>query len=303
MTSCGIFLWKNTSAPSFADRSLATVAELAMSEKSLPEVQDFIAAKFKNLAPAAFHKSIASFKWRAIATTNFDCVIEQAYRQYEAPLQQIVPIRSNADRVDEMLRNDAQLALLKLHGCVSITHREDLPLILTVDQYATYRWNREYVFQRLEGWAREYPIVFLGHRVEDVNIREILLRLSASIETRPRYFLVAPGLTDIDARFWESKKVTVLPGTVEEFVNTLGDRIPASIRPLLKLVDPDHPVRRHFKVTDEPSPNIIAMLEDDVEYVHAAMPREHGTPTSFYRGFGLGWYPIADNLDVRPSSH
>ena len=58
-------------------------------------------------------------------------------------------------------------------------------------------------------------MVFVGYRIEDVNIREILLRLSTSIASRPRYFLVSPGLTPVDARFWESKKVTALLGTLE----------------------------------------------------------------------------------------
>ena len=283
----------------FADRSLAAVAELAISEKSLPEVQDFIAARLKNLSPAEFHKDIPSFKWRAIVTTNFDLVIEKAYRDCENRLQDLVPIVSNEDRVDEKLRSDRQLAYLKLHGCVTITHREDLPLILTVDQYATYSVNRDYVFRRLEGWAREYPIVFVGYRVEDVNIRKTLLRLSSSIASRPRFFLVTPGVTEVDIRFWESKKITALPGTLEQFMNALGDRIPASIRPLLKLVEADQPVKKHFIVRDEVPPSITAMLEHDVEYVHAGMPSELGRPADFYRGFGLGWYPIRAKLDVR----
>ena len=82
-------------SPSFGDRSLAAVAELAISERSLPEVQDFIAAQFKDLSPAKFHGSIASFKWRAIATTNFDLVIEKAYHEFANRLQDLVPIVSN----------------------------------------------------------------------------------------------------------------------------------------------------------------------------------------------------------------
>ena len=284
---------------SFADRGLASVTELAISERTLPEVQDFIAAQFKNLSPANFHRSIASFKWRAVATTNFDLVIESAYQETADRLQDLVPIHSNEDQVDEKLRNDRQLAYLKLHGCITITHRDDLPLILTVDQYATHMDKRAYVFQRFEGWAREYPVVFVGYKLEDANIREILLRLSKSISSRPRYFLVSPGLTPVDERFWGSKKVTVLPGTLQEFVDTLSDRIPASIRPLITLVDTDHPIRRTFRVTEEVPQSIASMLENDVEFVHAGMPADSGTPAAFYRGSGLAWYPIRAGLDVR----
>jgi len=285
--------------PAFADRSLAVAAELAISERTLSEVQDFIAAQFKDLEPASFHNAIATLKWRTIATTNYDQVIEKAYLATANPAQDLIPILSNEDRVDEKLRSDTQVALLKLHGCVTVTHREGLPLILTVDQYATHKENREYVFSRFEGWAREYPVVFIGHRLEDSDIREILLKLTKSAANRPRYFLVAPELTDVDARFWESKKVTALPGTLADFVNELERQIPAAIRPLLKHVVLDHPIRRLFTVDEELPPAVASLLDSDVEYVYAGMPAGEGTPSAFYRGFGLGWYPIMANLDVR----
>lgn len=285
--------------PSFKNRSLADVAELAISERSLPEVQDFIASKFRDLEPSEFHRALTTLKWRAIATTNYDQVIERAYQACEDRVQDYVPILSDEDRVDEKLRGDKTVALLKLHGCVTVTHREDLPLILTLDQYATHRDNREYVFQRFEGWAREYPVVFVGYRFEDSNIREVLLRLTRTKVSRPRYFLVAPDLTDVDARFWESKKVTVLPGTLKKFVGALDREIPANIRPLLKRVVVDHPIRALYRSTGEISPAIRDLLDQDVEYVHAGMPEGEGSAKAFYRGFGLGWFPVRGGLDVR----
>ena len=67
----------------------------------------------------------------------------------------------------------------------------------------------------------------------------------------------------------------------------------------MKLVEVDQPVKRHFRVGDDVPPSIAEMLEHDVEYVHAGMQVESGTPAAFYQGFGLGWYPIWGGLDVR----
>ena len=262
-------------------------------------VQEFVATKFRDLSPAEFQKDIASLKWRAIATTNFDRVIEKAYRDNKERLQSLVPILSDQDRVDDKLRRSRQLAYLKLHGCVSVTQREDLPLILTFDQYAAYRQNRNYVFQRLEGLAREYPIVFVGHQIQDVNLRAVLGSVSDPKESRPRYFLVAPDLSDIDVRFWETKRITSLQGTLEDLVKALCTKIPKLSRELSRFVEVDHPVTRRFRIRKEVPPTISTMLEHDVEYVHRGMSTDAGTPDDFYRGFGLGWYPIKDGLDVR----
>ena len=121
----------------FQNESLAWVADLAISAKDLASVQDFIADQFRDLEPAPFHCLLPTFKWRGIATTNYDCLIEQIYRQAPKALQRIVPFVSNSDRVDERLRAPDHLELLKLHGCITRTHDPSLPLILTVDQYVT----------------------------------------------------------------------------------------------------------------------------------------------------------------------
>ena len=285
--------------PSLGTRSLASVAELAISERSLPEIQDFVASHFKDLEPAEFHLALTTFKWRAIVTTNFDRVVEKAYARNEGRAQELIPILSNEDRVDEKLRGDSTVALLKLHGCVTITQREDLPLILTVDQYGTHRDNRGSLFDRFEGWAGEYPVLFVGHSLEDPDIREVLNRLSKSTAMRPRYFLLSPDVSDIETRFWESKKITTLNGSLEKLVAALEREIPLAVRPLIKHVEVDHPIRRLFVVDEELPPNVAAMLTHDLEFVHEGLPPEAGSPQAFYRGFGLGWYPIQSGLDVR----
>ncbi len=172
-------------AGDYSSESLAWVAELAISATNRFEVQDFIADQFSNLKPADFHLLIPTFRWRGIATTNYDRVVETAYENSRDAIQTIVPILSNADRVDEKLRDPTSVALLKLHGCITRTHDLHLPLILTIDQYATYREGRNRLFQMLEEWGSENTIIFVGHTVLDPNLRSILLDLTQKIPPVP----------------------------------------------------------------------------------------------------------------------
>ena len=48
--------------------------------------------------------------------------------------------------------------------------------------------------------------------------------------SRPRFYLVIPGPTEIQRRFWESKKITRLTGTFDEFVATIDRKIGAMFR-------------------------------------------------------------------------
>lgn len=197
----------------YKDAGLAWVAELAISETDLATVQDFVAGLFQGMQPAPFHHSLANFKWRGIATTNYDLIIEAAYGS-GSPTQTLIPCVSDRDRIDEKLRCPGNLALLKLHGCITRTHDPEIPLILTADQYVTHRDGRKYLFTTLENWALEYPVLFVGSSGQDSDLRALLLEVSRQPATRPRFYLLKPGTTDTEIRFWESKRVTVIDGTL-----------------------------------------------------------------------------------------
>ena len=283
----------------YSSESLAWVAELAISATDRFAVQDFVADQFGSLRPADFHLLIPTFRWRGIATTNYDRVVETAYETSPNAVQTIVPFLSNADRVDEKLRDPSSVALLKLHGCITRTHEPQLPLILAIDQYATYREGRTRLFQMLEEWGSENTIIFVGHAVHDPNLRGILLDLSEKIPSRPRFYVVRPGVSDIERDFWGGKHISVIDGTFEDLLRALDASIPKAMRPLLAKLEVDHPIRLRFVVTDEPSPALLEFLANEVEYVYEGLPGEVDSPARFYSGFGLGWYPIQTDLDVR----
>ncbi len=133
----------------FSDRPLSSVAELAISESDLFTVQEFIRSLFHDLAPASFHKLLPTFKWAGLATTNFDLIIERAYQGRTQGAQELVPFIKNGDRIEEKLKSPRSLMFLKLHGCITRTSDNSIPLILTVDQYVTHQFGRDRVFDHL----------------------------------------------------------------------------------------------------------------------------------------------------------
>ena len=171
----------------YSEESLAWVSELAISATDLSTVQDYIDEQFHGLEPAEFHKIIPSFKWRGIVTTNYDRLLETTYERADNPIQTLIPFLSNSDRIDEKMRSPNHVGLLKLHGCITRTHDVDLPLILTTDQYITHRSGRNRLFKTFEEWGVENTIVFIGHSLQDSDLRAILLEVSQQIVNRPRY--------------------------------------------------------------------------------------------------------------------
>lgn len=124
---------------SHKNADLMTVAELSISETDLQTVQGHIAGLFRGLRPNQGHKLMPTFNWFGLATTNYDQLIECAYESHDRPLQELKPLISDRDRIDDICRGPDALPLLKLHGCISRTNDLQSPFVITRDQYVLHR--------------------------------------------------------------------------------------------------------------------------------------------------------------------
>ena len=199
----------------------------------------------------------------------------------------------------DALRSVDNVALLKLHGCISLTHDETLPLILTTDQYVTYLSNRDRLFTTFKEWAYENTLVTVGQRLQDPDLRQVLLELSARGDMRPRYYFVAPNVTPEETRFWEGRRVTPLPGSFEDFLEAIAAAVP----PLHRIITPSlgvtHPIGARLRADAILRTETLEFITIDADYVYPGMPTARVAPPDFYRGVNEGWGPIEQNLDVR----
>ena len=123
---------------------------------------------------------------------------------------------------------------MKLHGCLTIPNDDKLPLILTSDQYEAFREGRERLFSRLKEWGSEFPIVFVGYSLQDKDLRKILNELDAELRNgRPRYYLVGPGFRPEEISMWESRRISPIKMTLDEFVGVLDSAIGSTFRGLV----------------------------------------------------------------------
>jgi tetratricopeptide (TPR) repeat protein len=293
--------------PSFKGRPLDQIAELAISETSLREVQGYIYEIFSKFSPASFHRLIPEFRWVALATTNYDFVVERAYEAAGAKTrQEVVAIVKDGQRIEEMLSHAQHgVPLLKLHGCLSMISDDSVPLILTPEQYITHRANRRRLFEKFFSFAHEYPVIYAGYSLVDTDLRALLLELQGQgAANTPRSYIVAPNIPDADSRLWEGRKITCIRATFQDFVETLAREIPPQARGLKKLQTTDkHPIERHLKIglTETLDPFLYHQFEVNLEYVHQALSCQSIAPRDFYKGVGGGWSPIVQNLDVQRS--
>lgn len=282
------------------DDPLGQIGELAISETDHTTVQNYIRELFDPFQPSQAHRLMTTFVWGGLATTNYDRLIEKAYEGSDA-IQSPKPLVENGDRIDDVMRDQRAVKLLKLHGCVTRTSNPDCPLILTPDQYIQYRQGRSRVFDQLTEWGYERPIVFVGHSLQDSDLRAIILELTQECgDRRPRYYAVAPHFSDIHQRLWEQKRITLIKATFGEFLESLDAETPIALRKLATVTSQiTIPIAERFTRSDWVlSPSCQQFLEADVDYVKSASATEMVSPKDFYRGVNPGWSAVEQNLDV-----
>jgi hypothetical protein len=280
---------------------LTFVSDLAISETSLFEVQSYIYGIFEKFSPNDSHLLFASLPWKAIFTTNYDFIVERSFQRNPKAIQELSVVIRNTPQ-QQIFRSPNTVPYYKLHGCLSNINDENLPLILSTEQYIDHMKNRDRLFSKLKELAFDFSILFVGYNNQDPNIRTILKELENLKEGKPRSFLVRPGITDSEIRYWESRKITPIKMGYEEFIKNVDKRITDTQRKLSQFrIEADKPIYSQFQVDIKelkPTENFVNFLENESEYIHSALSSPDSKPQAFYRGYFEDWGPIIKNLDV-----
>jgi len=278
---------------------LTQIAEYAIAVADVVAVQQHVRTLLLDFEPTDAHKLVAKFRWRAIATTNYDMILEKSYENNKNAVQTLAPLVDGNDRIDELMRDISAVAYLKVHGCITRVTNPDCPLILAPDQYANYRQGRETLWRHLEGIGCDRPIVFVGSSLNDVNLRHVLLQISKLVPVHPRYYLISPSVDDTIKQVWEKHHTTAIKGTFSEFMTFIDAELKSPFRAVPRPPTTGHPIAERFAVANASlSATAQQFFELDADYVRS-IKSEQMDPRNFYRGFSGDWSPIEQNLDVR----
>ncbi|MCF8030696.1 MAG: SIR2 family protein [Desulfohalobiaceae bacterium] len=287
----------------YKNKPLDYIADLCISETGLFEVQEYIKSIFEKFKPAKEQLLIPKYSWKGIFTTNYDWIIEEAYKENKDDNLELSKFIKNGENIEKELSKHNVIPYFKLHGCISNIYDQDLPLILTPEQYLSYRKNRERLFDKMKSYAYEYPFIFVGHSINDIDIRKILDEIERELgDNKQRSYIVLPDIEGPEQRYLEKRKFTCLKKTSEDFFNEIHENISDTARKLSFAVkDIDHPItKRCWRLEKEGlSDRLFEYLSYNITYVHKYLQYEYLEPRLFYKGYMYDFAPIIQNLDVR----
>jgi hypothetical protein len=140
-----------------------------------------IAEYFKSVTPEAIDLiSDATSKYEieclrkiqphAVITTNYDCFLEKVFPEYEPIIGQKI-LRVNHASIGE---------IFKIHGCIS----DPQSIVLTKSDYNDFLIKKKYLSAKLLAYFAEHPLLFIGYKAEDPNIKNILSDIDEIISSK-----------------------------------------------------------------------------------------------------------------------
>lgn len=96
----------------------------------------------------------------SVITTNYDQLLERFFPEYEPIIGQRI-LYANHSSIGE---------IFKIHGCAS----QPESIVLTRADYEEFVKRKKYLSAKLLAFFAEHPLVFIGYRAEDPNIKIIL---------------------------------------------------------------------------------------------------------------------------------
>ena len=286
--------------PDYAGLDFRSAYDLGASHRSARELQEFLHRELFPYQPADFHLIVPTFVWAGIATTNYDLIIERAYEQCPNAVQEIIPYCRDGDGSTDRL-GTRKFLYVKLHGCITRYQEVSPPLVSSTEQIINHREGRAGQFAQFLEWSKTKTIIFIGYGFIDANLRALLEEIRKEGDNRPRHYIVRPNIKEIEAKFWTERRIHPISMAFTEFLAELDKEIPPDRRrlALLPAAFTATPFTRFIAragVTE--SASLRNYLESHCQHVSKETVAGDGDPKRFYNGFNLGWYPVANALDV-----
>ncbi|MFW9991744.1 MAG: SIR2 family protein [Candidatus Odinarchaeota archaeon] len=157
--------------------SLSKAAEFFVAARPTARIglDELIQNRLADLQPGLGHYILTVFPWKAIITTNYNLVIEEAYRRANEEgftTYSIRPVRHDKD-LAPLKQEHSELILYKPHGCISLESDVRNRLVITAKDYFDSPGLRPRMYEELNSLVKNSSTLFIGYSMDDYTFKNI----------------------------------------------------------------------------------------------------------------------------------
>ncbi len=190
-------------------------------------VVDSVVSVLKSLRPTGGLLALPRFGWSKVFSTNFDQLVEAAYKASGIPLS---VFRSN---FDFSIRDaTASTALYKIHGCITQDRSlgDKASMILTEGDYENFKSYRQSLFSTLAAALQTQDVLIIGQSLRDRHLSDLVKEvLALRNEGLPgRVFVLVYDKDDLRAPLLEDRGAQIIFGGIDALVGEMISTLPAA---------------------------------------------------------------------------
>ena len=215
-------LWRSVANTDALSDDLIETSTILSRRYSRRDVVQAVADKLRPLKPTGGLLGLPKLSWKAVFTTNFDRLLETAYKECNVSL---VPIRSNFDFTNR--ENDSGTRLFKIHGCISqdreFGHKSSM--ILTEQDYETHQNYRQVLFVRLLDTLMSGDVLLIGQSLADRHLSDFVkdvLKIKHDHGAPGTIYVLVFDEDDLRAPILEDRGAKVTFGGIDEFLHEMS---------------------------------------------------------------------------------
>ncbi|GAA4821235.1 SIR2 family protein [Nocardioides caeni] len=207
--------------------NLAEIATIFEHRTSRADLVKALQARLRNLEPTGGILLLPEFDWRSVYSTNFDLLVERAYRLSGRSL---AVVRSNYD----WQKGLGGAVLYKIHGCltqdVGIGHKHRM--VITERDYDQVQEYHQLLFTSLSAEMLTCDTLIIGQSLGDAHLKDLAKRaaqLNQAEGTPGRVYLLVYDADPDRAVIFEQYGIDVTSGSLETLLHAIGQvHTPAS---------------------------------------------------------------------------
>ncbi len=287
--------------PTPMEPDMFRVCEAIIDEYDRTKMEDFIRRELETLPMKPFHADLIQLPWSAIFTTNYDLLIENAYKNVRRP-RRCHPVYA---RVPNPQTNHLEwINLFKLMGCISRTGEAEGSPVLTRRDYVRRQRDYPQYYKLLSDYVKNGILIYCGYSFNDDVALDVIgeVRDTFTDDRLPKsYAIYHEPVTDesILKRLIRNKITPVYCG-FEEFIKYVFSHFDGSNaqRPKPRLVEK---VNVWGHVIEIP-PDEYKLYSGQFEILTESKVSEPpGELNQFFRGDNESWGVFRQNWDFRRS--
>lgn len=210
-----------------ASLTLSEVATIVEHRYSRDDLINCVRRFVASLKPSGSILNLPLYNWKSIFTTNYDTIVEQAYRRSG---REISLYRSNFDF--QFQGRQSEISLFKLHGSIEedVVDGKRSRIIISVQDYDLSNEYREMLYDNFGLEISIGDVLIVGHSLADPDLKSIVdeaLRRKKQAGAPGKIFLLVYSRSEERSLIYENRGIEVCFGSLDDLFVSLKDRLPS----------------------------------------------------------------------------